>query len=111
MALDGPEQVWRLQRPGGDGGSMRSRRDLRWPAGWGSRVGWVEWVGGGWANPDWAVPRTGSAVSAPPPAGQSRAGRRGPCGSGGSEGNDGNGNRLVRESQDVRPRSSRWLHL
>lgn len=78
MALDGPEQVWRLRRPGGNGGSMTSRRDLRWAAGRGKRVGWVGWVGGGWTNPDWALPGTGSAVSAPPPAGQSRAERKTP---------------------------------
>lgn len=44
MALDGPEQVRRLRWPGGDGASMRSRRDPRWADGRGKGVGWVGWV-------------------------------------------------------------------
>lgn len=41
---------------------------------------------GGWTSPDWALRGTGSAVSAPPAAGQSRAGRERPGGSGANEG-------------------------
>lgn len=83
MALDGPEQVWRrLPRPDGDQGWMRSRCDPRWAAVWGKSV---EAIRCGWTNPDRALPGNGSAVSAPPPAGQGRAGNGRPGGSGMSE--------------------------
>ena len=36
---------------------------------------------GGWANLDWALPGTGSAVSAPPAAGHGEAGSGRPGGS------------------------------
>lgn len=66
MALDGPEQVRRRRWPGGDRGRVRSRKDPRWAAGLAKRVEWARRVGGGWSDLDWALPETGSAVSAPP---------------------------------------------
>ena len=74
---------------------MRNRCDPRWAAGRGKRVGGV---GGGWASLDWALPGTGSAVSAPPPAGQGRAGSGRPGGSRVSERSGGSGNPPFRES-------------
>lgn len=56
--------------------------------------------GGGWASLDWALPGTGSAVSAPPPAGQGRAGSGRPGGSRVSERSGGSGNPSFCESRE-----------
>lgn len=105
MALDGPEQVWR--RPGRDQGWMRSRLDPRWAAGRGRRVGWFR---GGWTSPDWALPVTGSAVSAPPPAAQGRDGR-GRHGGSGVRGAMGAGTGPSASRRKQGTRSSSWLRL
>lgn len=85
MALDGPEQVRRLRWPGGTGprceaGAIRGGQSAEAKGSGGL---------GGWTSPDWALRGTGSAVSAPPAAGQSRAGRESPGGSGANEGKTG----------------------
>ncbi|EPY86421.1 26S protease regulatory subunit 8 isoform 8 [Camelus ferus] len=87
-AVISEEGRWRLtdqSRYGGGGGRdgnrdlMRNKCDPKWAVGRRNRV-WG--VGGGWTNADWALPGTGSALSAPPPAGQGRARSEGPGGSG-----------------------------
>lgn len=76
MAVDGPEQVCGSGDSGGSGwagaGAGCGAGVIRGGPPAGARG---QWVGGGWSNPDRALPGTGCAVSAQPPGGQGQTGR------------------------------------